>query len=67
MITTRFDGFDLSLQCGRIYKDAEIYNALKKAASFGALQCGRIYKDAEILDNLALQKEYSRASMWPHL
>ena len=38
-----------SLQCGRIYKDAEI-QARKSGASGGGawLQCGRIYKDAEI-------------------
>ena len=37
------------LQCGRIYKDAEICSRAKKRnTSSATLQCGRIYKDAEI-------------------
>ena len=38
-----------NLQCGRIYKDAEIF--LRRTVRLGKkahLQCGRIYKDAEI-------------------
>ena len=36
------------LQCGRIYKDAEIAKLLADAENIDMLQCGRIYKDAEI-------------------
>ena len=37
------------LQCGRIYKDAEIWSvAAYNAGGTNLLQCGRIYKDAEI-------------------
>ena len=37
------------LQCGRIYKDAEIFLNLDEFADVhDILQCGRIYKDAEI-------------------
>ena len=37
------------LQCGRIYKDAEIGQyAVVELAEYTDLQCGRIYKDAEI-------------------
>ena len=36
------------LQCGRIYKDAEIRRLLSKTGYCFQLQCGRIYKDAEI-------------------
>ena len=36
------------LQCGRIYKDAEISWAAADEAAPHQLQCGRIYKDAEI-------------------
>ena len=39
---------DKSLQCGRIYKDAEICRARPRPRRFARLQCGRIYKDAEI-------------------
>ena len=38
----------LLLQCGRIYKDAEIYERYDLNVRFASLQCGRIYKDAEI-------------------
>ena len=39
----------LDLQCGRIYKDAEIFGASPRLSNFAHnLQCGRIYKDAEI-------------------
>ena len=37
-----------SLQCGRIYKDAEITLSIHALARHVLLQCGRIYKDAEI-------------------
>ena len=37
------------LQCGRIYKDAEITNADACQVPPDMLQCGRIYKDAEIV------------------
>ena len=36
------------LQCGRIYKDAEIRRFDLPRAARALLQCGRIYKDAEI-------------------
>ena len=36
------------LQCGRIYKDAEILVRRAKTVLTPRLQCGRIYKDAEI-------------------
>ena len=36
------------LQCGRIYKDAEINMLIYLLVNFFLLQCGRIYKDAEI-------------------
>ena len=36
------------LQCGRIYKDAEIYKFGGEPVPAKKLQCGRIYKDAEI-------------------
>ena len=37
------------LQCGRIYKDAEIrWEASRMWVGGIQLQCGRIYKDAEI-------------------
>ena len=37
------------LQCGRIYKDAEIWSLCRPcSARHRELQCGRIYKDAEI-------------------
>ena len=36
------------LQCGRIYKDAEIFSAACFGLTEQMLQCGRIYKDAEI-------------------
>ena len=40
------------LQCGRIYKDAEIRNGDEdEAPNPTQLQCGRIYKDAEINNN----------------
>ena len=39
----------LSLQCGRIYKDAEMLSDQRVLLVYHArLQCGRIYKDAEI-------------------
>ena len=38
------------LQCGRIYKDAEIGDGrVCTSTKLDQLQCGRIYKDAEIL------------------
>ena len=37
------------LQCGRIYKDAEIRLPGHGDAAERELQCGRIYKDAEIM------------------
>ena len=37
------------LQCGRIYKDAEMGEHRGCIASADLLQCGRIYKDAEML------------------
>ena len=37
-----------TLQCGRIYKDAEIRKASPHSGGPHSLQCGRIYKDAEI-------------------
>ena len=41
----------VSLQCGRIYKDAEIRRKVAEANDWNRLlQCGRIYKDAEIAD-----------------
>ena len=40
-------GIDL-LQCGRIYKDAEIMTESDADVRDLTLQCGRIYKDAEI-------------------
>ena len=40
---------DLPLQCGRIYKDAEIGRTICTVSRPEILlQCGRIYKDAEI-------------------
>ena len=44
------------LQCGRIYKDAEISGAAGARRLSVVLQCGRIYKDAEIrvIDGRAL-------------
>ena len=36
------------LQCGRIYKDAEMTGTSTGRSSSLRLQCGRIYKDAEI-------------------
>ena len=36
------------LQCGRIYKDAEIRLEQMDHNGQSILQCGRIYKDAEI-------------------
>ena len=36
------------LQCGRIYKDAEIRRTHRFCVRRPWLQCGRIYKDAEI-------------------
>ena len=39
---------DTSLQCGRIYKDAEIVSLDISPVNKDNLQCGRIYKDAEI-------------------
>ena len=36
------------LQCGRIYKDAEIQTKRRLWRPAPDLQCGRIYKDAEI-------------------
>ena len=36
------------LQCGRIYKDAEIRWPYLRGQDNAGLQCGRIYKDAEI-------------------
>ena len=36
------------LQCGRIYKDAEIGCLLDFRLTKVKLQCGRIYKDAEM-------------------
>ena len=45
-------GFQLAdllyLQCGRIYKDAEILPAPFAQPMRCSLQCGRIYKDAEM-------------------
>ena len=39
----------VSLQCGRIYKDAEIrQKAQNTTCRIPTLQCGRIYKDAEM-------------------
>ena len=38
----------MMLQCGRIYKDAEIQDGARLVAKLAELQCGRIYKDAEI-------------------
>ena len=43
-----FDFSDFSLQCGRIYKDAEIFSSCIGSIFPLKLQCGRIYKDAEI-------------------
>ena len=41
---------DFILQCGRIYKDAEIIAISRHIvkAVHDSLQCGRIYKDAEM-------------------
>ena len=42
------------LQCGRIYKDAEIWQGSGANYDFSdMLQCGRIYKDAEIGQNVS--------------
>ena len=42
-----------SLQCGRIYKDAEIRDGeVITGGHVIELQCGRIYKDAEIGESL---------------
>ena len=47
---THFRMHYMALQCGRIYKDAEMsLGNLHPCASFILLQCGRIYKDAEII------------------
>ena len=42
------DHTDHWLQCGRIYKDAEIKCLCRHGEGETRLQCGRIYKDAEI-------------------
>ena len=56
------------LQCGRIYKDAEIgiwtYGGQH---DYHVLQCGRIYKDAEMKDASTGFRSAGIASMWPHL
>ena len=42
-------GDSMFLQCGRIYKDAEIATyGQSRTRDHSRLQCGRIYKDAEI-------------------
>ena len=63
----RFGLGALSLQCGRIYKDAEILKWEASGAVGGLLQCGRIYKDAEIDKRRNVQSKRFLASMWPHL
>ena len=56
------------LQCGRIYKDAEIGIECEVSGYGGmVLQCGRIYKDAEIKSKAAFSCQTITASMWPHL
>ena len=66
-VVDALDAFDL--QCGRIYKDAEMKlanAAASKAVVF--LQCGRIYKDAEIcIPQGPHQGCCYFPSMWPHL
>ena len=57
-----------ALQCGRIYKDAEMGKQDARAHDvFFRLQCGRIYKDAEIPDEILEGETVSCPSMWPHL
>ena len=55
------------LQCGRIYKDAEIWTCAKPHQARALLQCGRIYKDAEIREWVNAYEGDIEASMWPHL
>ena len=56
------------LQCGRIYKDAEIRLARwRDQATHAGLQCGRIYKDAEITGHRIRPVRPRPPSMWPHL
>ena len=56
------------LQCGRIYKDAEIPDdGARFFREHGELQCGRIYKDAEISECDLASCGAWVASMWPHL
>ena len=56
------------LQCGRIYKDAEIgYLVRHGVPGIAYLQCGRIYKDAEIRLFGGEEKKNFLPSMWPHL
>ena len=47
----------IALQCGRIYKDAEIHNRKCFARPKVWLQCGRIYKDAEIGKTTVFRRE----------
>ena len=42
------DNDKMLLQCGRIYKDAEISPDKRATREAKDLQCGRIYKDAEM-------------------
>ena len=55
------------LQCGRIYKDAEICVFHSNPFVVQYLQCGRIYKDAEIKYLLMDELDRWQPSMWPHL
>ena len=57
-----------ALQCGRIYKDAEIKRRMAPLEGrLIKLQCGRIYKDAEIGNKRLATVAGYIASMWPHL
>ena len=45
------------LQCGRIYKDAEIEDRGFLIELASSLQCGRIYKDAEIVRGAKMSRK----------
>ena len=60
-------GTSKELQCGRIYKDAEIFGGAQDPGRENRLQCGRIYKDAEIARQRSIRVPIRFASMWPHL
>ncbi len=55
-----------TLQCGRTFSSAEVFDAdLHESMGF-QLQCGRTFSSAEVLAMIASPIFSSPASMWPH-